>query len=117
VIDVSELMSDPDFVRAFSIMRPTLTVANEGVASSTYATTQLTGIVQPASDNELKLLPEGSRLSDVIAVWSHSEIRAGDGSTIESDVILVDGKRYRVIKADPWPDAGYYKVLAEGYVS
>ncbi len=44
-------------------------------------------------------------------------MRIADGGTVESDILIVDGKRYRVIKCDPWPDAGYFKILAEGYLS
>jgi hypothetical protein len=115
VINVAELLVDPDFVRSFTIKRPTGSFANEGVYSVTYSDLSATGCVQPASPRELQLMPEGSRLGDVIAVWSNVEMRVADGK-VESDVIVVDSKNYKVVKCEPWPESGYYKALAEGYV-
>lgn len=116
MINVAEVVADPDFTRTFTVRRPTSTFANEGVHTSTYTDSTLTGIVQPASPKEMELLPEGHRVGDVIAVWSTLEMRAGNADTIEADVIVVDGKSYKVLRCEPWADAGYWKVLAEGFV-
>lgn len=116
MINVAELMSDPDFSRSFTVKRPTGAFADEGVYASTYEKIQMTGVVQPASPKELQMLPEGSRLTDIIAVWSNLEMRVATGDKSESDVIVVDSKKYRVIKCEPWADAGYFKVLAEGFL-
>jgi len=116
MISVAELMLDPDFVRTFTVRRARGAFADEGVYSSTYQNMTIVGIVQPASPRELLMLPEGSRLKDVIAVWSNLEMRVADGDKLESDIVVVDGKTYRVIKCEPWPQAGFFKVLAEGYV-
>jgi hypothetical protein len=110
------MMTDPDFVRGFSVRRPTLAVADEGVASYSYETLNLQGIVQPARPNDLQLLPEGSRLKEIISVWCGCELFAADGDATESDVITVDKKAYRVIKSEPWADNGYFRVFAEGFV-
>lgn len=116
MINVGELMIDPDFVRAFTLRRPSLgTFADEGVYSTTYGEQSLIGVIQPASPKELELLPEGSRLDEVLAIWSNVEMRVGDGAKVESDVVVHNTKSYRVIKCEPWPEAGFYKVLAKRY--
>jgi hypothetical protein len=111
------MMTDPDFVRGFQVMRPTLSVANEGEASYSYDTLEMKGIVQPASPRDIQMLPEGSRLKDVISVWCGKPIRGGNGNDKEADVLIIGVRRYRVIKAEPWPDNGYYRVFAEGFVA
>ena len=116
MIDVSELMDDPDFARSFTVRRPTGTFGADGEFTSTYKESQLRGIVQPATAREVQMLGQGERLGDVISVWSAEEMRAGDGNKRESDVLVVDSKSYRVIKAEPWADAGYFRVFAEKYV-
>ena len=51
--------------------------------------------VQPASDNELKLLPEGRREDGTYALRSRSEILTGD-------VFLIYGEPHEVIKRQVW---------------
>lgn len=116
MIDVSELMTDPDFAREITVQRPTLTVANEGQASYTYETTKMLGIVQPASMREVEMLPEGDRLKDVISVWSACLLKATNADDAEADIIVVGTHHYRVIKSESWPENGYYRVFAEGFV-
>jgi hypothetical protein len=116
VINVGELMSDPDFAQQITLRRPTLAVANEGEASYTYQERCLTAIVQPAKPSDVAQLPEGSRVGDIISVWSGGEISAGNGASVEADVLVVDGRHFRVIKAENWGRNGYFRALAEGFV-
>jgi hypothetical protein len=115
VIDVAELMTDRDFVKCFTVKRPTVTVSANGTSSVTFAEFEAVGAVQPASPNDVQTLPEGTRLDDVLSVWSHETIRGADGKTRESDVLVVDGQPYRVVKVEPRTDNGYTRVFAEGF--
>lgn len=116
MINVGELMTDPDFARALTLRRPTGSFGNEGEFTSTYADSSIVGSVQPATPQELEMLPEGSTVRDVISVWSATEIRMGDGNTAEPDVLVIDGASFKVIKAEPWGAAGYFRVFAEGFI-
>ena len=51
--------------------------------------------VQPASENELKLLPEGRREDGAYALRTASEILMGD-------VFMIDGERHEIIKRQVW---------------
>lgn len=108
-IDVSELMSDPDFARAFTIKRQTPGM-QEGETVTTSSDIAAIGALQPASPFEINQLPEGDRLTNVIVVVSNTEIKATPGSP---DVIVIGSSLYRVIKVEP--RAGYWKAFAEGY--
>lgn len=116
MINVGELMTDPDFVRGFTVRRPNGVFSVDGVFTSSYRELYLHGIVQPASPRQIAVLPEGTRVDDVISVWCSEELLSADGKKQESDIIVVDGYYYRVVKAEPWGDAGYFRVFAEGYI-
>lgn len=116
MIDVSELMDDPDFTKCFTVKRPKVTLSPDGMASTAYTQFDIAGIVQPADPDDLASLPEGTRLDDMISVWSHEIIRGADGKSRESDVLIIDGKFYRVVKVENRLDNGYIRVFAEGYV-
>lgn len=116
-IDVSELMSDADMgPQAITLRRPTVVQSPEGDVTSTSADTTITALVQPATPQELQMLPEGSRNGNVVSVWSISEIRVSDGATNESDVLIVAGAFFKVIKLEPWAGNGYFRAFAQGYV-
>jgi hypothetical protein len=53
------------------------------------------GSVQPASENELRLLPEGRREDGAYAIRSRSEIRTGD-------VFTIGGQAHEVLRAQVW---------------
>lgn len=118
MINVAELLTDEDFARRLMLRRPRATTFdNEGEALASYGETSIIGVIQPATPAELKLMPEGSRLDDVLSVWCAEELRAGDGKTLEPDVLVIDRKSYKVTKCEPWADNGYWRVFAEGFVS
>ena len=73
-------------------------------------------LVQPASGDDLELLPEGERLNNVQAVWSTVPLYVANGKDRDSDVLEIDGVRFSVIKLFNRQPNGYWKVLAEGYV-
>lgn len=116
-IDVSELMTDPDFAETISIRRALApTLANEGVATAAYASAvPIVAIVQPADEADLKMLPEGVNLTDVICVWSGSEISVADETGKGSDILIVNSKSYRVVKREDWVSNGCRCVYAEGF--
>ncbi len=117
MINVSELMFDPDFVRSFVVRRPSGAFDATGIYTSSYEDFAFTGAVQPATPAELQMLPSGSTQENVISVWSAAEMRMDNGNDVGSDLVIVDGASYRVIKAEPRGDNGYFRVFAEGIVT
>lgn len=74
-------------------------------------------IVQPASPDDLELLEEGQRLNNVQAVWSTIPLRTGNGKDYDADVLEIKGVKFTVARALNREPNGYYKVLAEGFIS
>lgn len=118
-IDMSELNGDDDFARTITLRRPNApTFANFGVASYTYQQDVdiVVTSVQDASPAELKTLPEGTNLDDVVAVWSGVELKIGDQTGQGSDVLVIDDKLYRIVKLEDWSDNGYFMAFASRFI-
>jgi hypothetical protein len=115
LVDVSELMNDDDFAQPFVVKRPTTTLANHGVASTAYREINLIGIVQPATAQEIAMLPEGERSSEIMNFWCTQELFPGDGKEITGDIAIFGGTKYVVIKSTRWGDvgSGYFKSTAK----
>lgn len=117
MIDVAELMQDPDLAQAFQVERSDgAFVEGEWVPAAPVVSNK-TGIVQPAKrEDTLAMLPEGVRLGNMIVVYCDEELRIDNADTQRSDVIVWHGNPYRVIAAKPWRDHGFWQVWAEGFV-
>lgn len=121
LIDMSELNGDDDFAEVITLRRPGVpSVANEGVVTPMYLPDQkIVATVQPASDADLKQMPEGANLTDVVAVYGATALRIADQSGVQSDVLirgsLPGGKFYRVTKIEDRQKNGYTKALAERF--
>src|SRR5665213_969994 len=117
-IDMSELNGDEDFASVITLRRPAPpTFANEGVASYTYQPdVSIVANVQDASPADLKVLPEGTNLADVVAIWTGNELKIGDQTGQGSDLLIIKGKSYRVIKLEDWSDNGYFMAFAERFI-
>ena len=116
LVDVSDLVSDPDLGgTTFSRRRPTTTLDNYGLASTVYSDhDNIPGIIQPAATADAQYLPEGVRLSDVQVFFCAADISPGDGTTVLPDVLVDDeGKQYRVIHVQAFEKHGMVKALAQ----
>lgn len=118
MIEVTELMTDPDFAQPFDIIRQSVTLV-EGESQVTDVTIPgVIGVIQPASREDIVLYAsEGERADEWISIWCAQEIRAGDGVTKFSDVIVWEGRQYRVRKSKPWHTQGHYRAWANGFAN
>jgi hypothetical protein len=115
MIDVSELMDDPDFVSPdpVTVIRRASSVDAHGMHVLTPTTIPITAIVQNGSGDILENNPQAAVYSEYIRVWSRFEFQAQseDG---DADLVTFRGKRYRVMPRDFWANwgEGYTRVLA-----
>lgn len=68
----------------------------------------ITCIIQPASDDDLQILPEGDRYNPTVRVFSHTKLTNGM-------LFYHHGMRFRIISESIWSDYGYYDCLATRY--
>jgi len=112
-IDITELLTDPDFCDQVQIVRRTKTVNNfgEGVLTSA-SPVNATMVVQPASGDILKKLPEGAVLTEYIQVWFRGSLSL---QTVNgySDIIVWQGRRFECYTPDDFSNygAGYVSAL------
>lgn len=117
LVNVSRILRSPRFVQEVIRRRPKTTIDDFGVASTAYDEQPIQASVQPLTPAQAKLLPEGTRLDNVLAFFSIDEMSPGNGKDKEPDVMVThDGNAYKVIQSEPWGDNGYFVVFAEGFV-
>jgi len=89
-------MAFAQFNQSLSVTREPGGSYVDGVwAPGSPVTVQISGSVQPASENELKLLPEGRREDGAYAIRSLQELRAGD-------VVPIGGEDHEVVRRQVW---------------
>ena len=115
IVNVAEVVIDADLGgTTFTRKRPTTSLANYGLSSSTYTATTMPGIIQPAATSDAKLLPEGVRLSDVQAFFTSYDISPGNGTSVIPDILIDDaGAEYRVLHVQAFGKNGMVKALAQ----
>jgi hypothetical protein len=112
MIDVSEILNDPDLCEPFTALRSTDGTWQAGVFVQTPIEVALYGPVQVADANTLQQVPEADRAVGARVFWSVSpiyETHAGD-TPGTSDLLIHCGTKYKVTKVWNWP--GYCKAYA-----
>lgn len=115
MIDVSELIDDSDFAQNFVIYRSQGSFIDGVWTEETPTQIPLTGIIQPASPKELKMLPEGDRITGAIVIYSKIPIfltRTGEEQGT-SDKVYWKGDYYKLLNVSDWSDSGFYTGIAE----
>lgn len=113
MLNVSEILSDPDFIQPLSVTRSTGAFVAGGY-QSTPTTLTLGAVVTVAKERDLAQVAEGDRVTGAILLYSSSEVfltRAGTAGDGPSDVITWRGDQYRLAKVWPYGDYGYWKAL------
>ncbi len=112
MLNVSALLSDPDFAQPLTINRATGAFVLGGF-TSTPAAISAGGVVDVASERELAQVPEGDRVTGAMAFYVAVPVyltQAGQ-TTAPSDTITWRGDTYRLVKIWPYADYGYYKAV------
>lgn len=105
LVDVSELLLDPDFVNTVSLIHRAATVSSQGKTQIVETTVETIGSVQPAPTKEIQRLPDALRMSDVRKFWIKAEILA-DGESQYPDIIVFQGKRFQIVNVETWLNFG-----------
>lgn len=117
LLNVAELMRDPDMAQPFQVERAGGAFDEGEWIPAAPEIIDMVGIVQPAKrEDVVELLPEGTRLADVIVVYCDTALHADDADAQRSDVVVWDDKPHRVIAAKLWAKHGFWQIWAEGFV-
>lgn len=106
LLDVSEVIDDPDFADTVTITRKTATVDTRGRANfvtSTYP--NVVAVVVAASKAELVRTPEGEMTAGDILVVTKFTLSSGEGAET-ADIVDWNGRAYTVVQTDDYSRFG-----------
>lgn len=104
-IDVSFLMSDPDFTSPIILITRTPRVNGLGENSIYESPENTIGSVQPASFRTVQKLPEAMRVANIYSFWIKGTIIATAPGKYSS-ILVFGGQRYQVQTVADWSNFG-----------
>lgn len=110
---MAEVINDPDFAQAFTIMR-SAGAFSLGKWINQTSNVPGYGIIQPSTAEELEQVPEADRVKGAITIHSSQTLNETDvqsNSAAISDTVTWNNQTYRVVKVWPWQDFGYFKAV------
>jgi hypothetical protein len=111
MINIAELINDPDFVQNYTVYRKDATWS-EGETTQTETKLKFTGVVVAANTRDVNMLPEGDRIAGLMVFYTTTDKPFyPTRSTGTSDEILWRGDRYKLMQVYPYDDYGYVKAI------
>lgn len=104
-IDVTELLSDPDFVDEVVLINRSAIVASSGENEVSESPVNTVGAVQPADKKTLDRLPESLIVENMMAFWVQGEIPTSSPGKYSS-ILVFKGRRFEVKAVFDWTAAG-----------
>ena len=105
LIDITELLDDPDFADAFFLMRQTQTVDSNGLAHNAETATPCEGACFPGSGNKLIRTRDGDRVEADITIVTRTILHDGRGA-VPADSVEWMGQRYVVTYVEDYANWG-----------
>lgn len=105
LLDVTDVLYDPDFCQDVVVETTVVTTNDQGVASKSVSSETISAVVTPLTTRELMRLPEGEMLKGGITVFSHYPLQSGDGNK-SADTIVWNGVSYVVYSTDDYSTYG-----------
>jgi len=121
MIDISEMISDPDFLQEFTVYRqPGYWVAGDFVPNEQALT--FYGIIMPATTKDLEQIPEADKVTGMMCFYvpydtplyvtqNYPLTGDSDPEKLNSDQCVWQGDRYRVYQTNSYDDYGYIKAI------
>lgn len=104
-VDVTELLTDPDFVDAIQLVTriPSINSLGENILKESCVNSF--GSVQPASGRVIQRLPEALRVANLSTFWFKGPIIASEPGKYSS-ILIFKGRRYQVQLVFDWTNFG-----------
>lgn len=99
LLDVSDVLLDPDFADSLQCERITTTVGDDGIATQTAALKRFGGVVTNDAGDRLRRRAEGERVEGNIVVHCRLKLQ-------KADVVIFEGRRYTVTNLLDWSHFG-----------
>lgn len=111
MINVSEIITDPDFAQNFIVYRSTGSFVDGVWTENTPKAIKMLGVVTVSSQRELDMVAEGDRIKGAMTFHTICPIYVTRVGTTAgtSDKILWRGEYYKLANVYPEVDWGYWK--------
>lgn len=110
MINLNELIHDPDFNCQYRVRRETRGKWVKGRYENETSEFTVTGIVAPSSSKDLEMIPEGDRETGMKTFYTDIPLyTTGKGSI--SDECLFRGTVYKLLQVFDYSSNGYYKAI------
>lgn len=112
MINIAEVIENPDFTQAITIQRSSGSFELGGWQNA-LTSVFVSAVVTVATAQDLSQVPQGDRVTGAMTFYSTEQIfqTHADGSPGTSDTIWWRGQQYRVAQVWPYADYGYWKAL------
>lgn len=111
--DMSELLTDPDFVTDFTVFIAGGHYERGGVWVETLTPENRRGVIQPAAPKDTQYLVDGDKSRQVIKVWSSEYLSTSDERVPKlGDKLTWHGDEHRIVHVKDWSQYGYWQALA-----
>ncbi len=110
MINLAELIVDPDFAQKFNVYRSTGSFIKGVWTEGTTTVIEMVGVVTVMSSKDLRQIPEGDRITGAMTFYAQGELFVTrDGQYLgTSDKIYWRGNYYKLFSVSPWVDYGFY---------
>lgn len=106
LLDVSEVLGDPDFADTLVCIRQTQTVGDDGMAVNVTQSMPFLGVVTADRGKELARLAAGSHVSGSILVHTVFRLTNGGPNGVDSDHVVWNGDEYIVTSINDYSRYG-----------
>lgn len=110
MINLGELIHDPDFCDTFVIARHTASKWEKGRQEVQTKRIIMEGIVAPSTAQELETLPEGDRNNGMKTFYADSPFKLTDTEQM-ADICIFRGHQYKLLQVFDYSSNGYYKAI------
>lgn len=113
-LDLSEIVCDGDLGQPFNIIRTTGAFGLGGWTANAPVNIAAFGIACPATDEELRMIPEGDRVegshffASSTPIYKTRSDQNNPANSGISDQIAWNGQLYRIMSVGQWMDSGFY---------
>lgn len=105
LLDVSDVLTDPDFSDALTVYRSTIAVGDNGRTTKTTAALPIVGVVTQGGGDILDRTGDAEKIRGSITVHTMFILSAGGGG-IDADELDWQGRRYVVDNVSDWSNYG-----------
>lgn len=115
MINISEIVIDPDFAQSYTVFRPSGYWSHGRYVITGEDQLSFFGPVLPSNMKEINTVPEGDRVTGMMTFYTQSsspfKLSRDNSEEGMSDQVVWHNERYKIIQIFSYDDFGYQKAI------